>query len=344
MKVVIAGGSFAGLAVAMGLGGRNAVLVEPHPIGEHTKSANAMPFPVAVRFGGRASILEVHPELVLHVGGRVFRQPMDPPYVTVDYRRFCTHMLEAAGVEVIQAHALAARPEGVSTTRGEIEAGIVVDATGPMAALAASLHPGYAERGHAGVGLEVEVPRPAGLSPGLHFYVEDALPPGYGWAFGAGDRARIGVYLYQRRNWRVREVLEGFLTALALPGGARHGGLIPWRLRPPVIGSVFVVGDAAGQVMPTTAEGIRPALYFGYFLGQRLREVVEGRADLEEAKRHYQAEVWRRRLAWRGLEVLQRFVSVVPASLDAALLAGGRRLGFGDRMFQRYVRAMGGSS
>lgn len=227
MKVVIAGGSFAGLAVAMGLGGRNAVLVEPHPIGEHTKSANAMPFPVAVRFGGRASILEVHPELVLHVGGRVFRQPMDPPYVTVDYRRFCTHMLEAAGVEVIQAHALAARPEGVSTTRGEIEAGIVVDATGPMAALAASLHPGYAERGHAGVGLEVEVPRPAGLSPGLHFYVEDALPP-----VTAGRSARgigpgsVSTSIKGETGGSAR-CSRGFSPALALPGGHGTAGSSP---------------------------------------------------------------------------------------------------------------------
>ena len=50
---------------------------------------------------------------------------------------------------------------------------------------------------------------------------------------------------------------------------------------------VFFVGDSAGHCLPTTAEGIRPALYFGVLLGRELRAVVEGRQDKAAALTRY---------------------------------------------------------
>ena len=50
---------------------------------------------------------------------------------------------------------------------------------------------------------------------------------------------------------------------------------------------VFFVGDSAGHCLPTTAEGIRPALIFGCLLGRELRAVLEGRQTKDAALARY---------------------------------------------------------
>ena len=52
---------------------------------------------------------------------------------------------------------------------------------------------------------------------------------------------------------------------------------------------MFFVGDSAGHCLPTTAEGIRPALILGTLLGEELRAVVEGRQDAGAARAAYAA-------------------------------------------------------
>ena len=52
---------------------------------------------------------------------------------------------------------------------------------------------------------------------------------------------------------------------------------------------MFFAGDSAGHCLPTTAEGIRTALYFGLACGRELRAVVEGRQSREQALRRYAA-------------------------------------------------------
>lgn len=50
-EVVIAGASFAGLAVARALRGRDVVLLDPHPVGAFPKSGCALPISTARAFG-----------------------------------------------------------------------------------------------------------------------------------------------------------------------------------------------------------------------------------------------------------------------------------------------------
>ena len=63
-----------------------------------------------------------------------------------------------------------------------------------------------------------------------------------------------------------------------------QGNWIPHRLRDAIEDGVFFVGDSAGHCLPTTAEGIRPALIFGALLGDELRAVVEGRQTADAAR------------------------------------------------------------
>jgi len=46
---------------------------------------------------------------------------------------------------------------------------------------------------------------------------------------------------------------------------------------------VFFCGDSAGHCLPLTAEGIRPAFYFGVVLGRELQAVIEGQRTRADA-------------------------------------------------------------
>ena len=74
-----------------------------------------------------------------------------------------------------------------------------------------------------------------------------------------------------------------------MPAERWQGNWIPHQLRPAVEDGIFFVGDSAGHCLPTTAEGIRPAFYFGLALGRELVDVVEGRQTREQALRRYGA-------------------------------------------------------
>jgi len=89
---------------------------------------------------------------------------------------------------------------------------------------------------------------------------------------------------------------------------------------------LFLVGDAAGQCLPLTGEGIRPALVFGQAAGRLAREVVEGRLALEDALVAYRSLVVARRPHYRLLGLLQRGVLRAPRRFLPAfvsLLADG---------------------
>ena len=79
-----------------------------------------------------------------------------------------------------------------------------------------------------------------------------------------------------------------------------QGNWIPHQLRAAIEDGVFFVGDSAGHCLPTTAEGIRPALYFGARLGRELRAVVEGRQTREQALRALPRAARRDALRLRG--------------------------------------------
>ena len=74
---------------------------------------------------------------------------------------------------------------------------------------------------------------------------------------------------------------------LDVPAVRYQGNWIPHQMRAPVEDGIFFVGDSAGHCLPTTAEGIRTALYFGLACGRELRLVLEGRQTREQALTRY---------------------------------------------------------
>jgi flavin-dependent dehydrogenase len=301
---LIAGASFSGLAVAREVGAR-ALLVDPQPVGDGQTSACAAPVSVLDALGTRASIQQGHDELVLHMPGREVRWGLPEPYCTFDYRRCCLDAHAGARTPVLRGSVQDRHGNAVLTSQGEVRADILIDCTGWRAALAEPDGARAAARLRGRLprsfpfGLEAEVQ--AGFRPGLHFYFwPEIVRDGYAWVFPAGETVRVGLLSYCGRT-RLGPALDRFLRRLGIPPGPRHGGFLRVDLHPPVVDGVFVVGDAGGQCLPLTGEGIRTAVWAGRACGRLVRGVLDGSIGLAEAAARYRALVHRQRRRYRAL-------------------------------------------
>lgn len=321
--MVIAGASFAGLAVAREIGGR-ALLVDPQPVGEGQTSACGAPVSVIEALGARDSIQQRHDVLVLHTVDREVRWPLPEPFCTFDYRECCRAALGGTGARVLRARIQGRRGQTALTSAGELAGRILVDCTGWRAALAEGRDvDGEGRGGHRprclGFGLEAEVD--AEFPPGLHFYFwPEIVRDGYAWAFPAGRTTRIGVLSYRGRT-RLGHALNEFLKRLDMPRGPLHGGFLRADLHPPVVDGVFVVGDAGGQCLPLTGEGIRTAAWAGAACGRVVRGVLDGGLTRDEAEADYRRLVARQRRRYRTLLWATLAVLALPAGALGPLAA-----------------------
>lgn len=284
--VIIAGGSFGGLAAAAQLRGRHVLLIEPHTIGSVQTSGCGTLLAVLQATGTLDSLLQTHNRIVLHLGQTTFEYPLPYPFCTFDYQTFCYRLLSQAQVEVLHASVLGHQGRIVYTSRGAFEAEVLIDATGWRAALAKNSRWRAKPFASKSFGLETNIPV---SGEGLHFYYDPhrLRPFNVGWLFPTGSRSRAGLASYQG-NTQVGGGLSDFvMDRFECSPSGRHGGYFPYRRRPATTGNVFRVGDAAGQCIPLTGEGIRPALYFGAQVGRLARRVLEGETRLPETLSTY---------------------------------------------------------
>jgi flavin-dependent dehydrogenase len=106
--------------------------------------------------------------------------------------------------------------------------------------------------------------------------------------------------------------LASFMNELGMTPTRFHGTYFPSRLRAPTAGTVFVVGDAAGQCLPLMVEGIRPAVYFGEQCGLIVQGVIDGRLSLADGLAEYRPRVLAYRWVYRRLRWAQRTVQQLP--------------------------------
>ena len=99
---------------------------------------------------------------------------------------------------------------------------------------------------------------------------------------------------------------------------------------------MFAVGDAAGQCLPLTAEGIRPALYFGSECGRIVQRVLDGAISLESGLDAYARLVERYRRAYRVLQLAQWIAAHAPTRWFAALTELAAMQPFLPRWWPRY--------
>lgn len=309
--VIIVGGSFAGLATAMQLVDYRVLIIDQNPIGSRQMSACGVPLATVQAVGTERSILETHEEVVIHAGGRDVVLSLPEPYVTVDYRAFCEAMLSQTSADLWQTRASGHDRGTIMTERGNARATFVVDAGGWRSGLGRGFRPAAPPR-HAGYGVETELPVRLTSVPGLHFFFEkDIVRDGYAWIFPCGDTTRFGVGS-SRAGSALQQRLHEFVRRHGHAVGRMHGGAMAIERRDPVADGVFLVGDAAGQCLPTTAEGIRPAIYHGIRCGQAIAGALEGRYSADEAAGRYAQEVRRTEAFHRCLLALQHMVAWAP--------------------------------
>ncbi len=137
-------------------------------------------------------------------------------------------------------------------------------------------------------GLEVH---PDGIGERLEIWLDpEYVRAGYAWSFPAGDEVRVGVGSFDPRD-HVKEptTASSPTTSGREPTATRATGSPTSCARATEDGSSSSPATRAGHCLPTTAEGIRTALYFGIACGRELREVVEGRQTRAQALERYAA-------------------------------------------------------
>jgi flavin-dependent dehydrogenase len=156
------------------------------------------------------------------------------------------------------------------------------------------------------------------------------------WIFPAGGASRVGVGSYAGES-KLKAPLTRFMEGLGLGPTRFHGTYFSSGLREPTVDTVFAVGDAAGQCLPLTAEGIRPALYFGDHCGRLVQAVIDGRLTLPAALCEYRRRVLRHQWAYRALRWAQRAILRVPRSWLGPMAELANRPAIRSRWWPHYA-------
>ncbi|HSD77629.1 MAG TPA: NAD(P)/FAD-dependent oxidoreductase, partial [Solirubrobacteraceae bacterium] len=335
--VLVCGASFAGLAVARELrdSGARVLVVDRYEIGERQTSACAAPTAWLENLGLQAAVRQTFRDLVIHTPRTTFRWTLPWTFSTFDYPLLCELLHAQGGARFETAKVDGRDGATVRTDRGDLTAPLIVDALGWRRVLSngTAIQPPDARLSR---GLEVH---PGGAGADLELWLDRAyVRAGYAWSFPAGDELRVGVGSFDPHD-HVKEPTVRLAADRGLPAVAYQGNWIPHQLREAVEDGVFFAGDSAGHCLPTTAEGIRTALYFGLACGRELRAVVEGRRSREEALARYAALHERKRFAFDSLLRVQRLVSRVnPTPLMTPALRAMDFPRFVDWSFGHYLR------
>ena len=320
---IIVGASFAGLAVARRLTG-DVLLLDRHEVGTVQTSACGTPLWVPRALGVESSVLQVHDRLDLRTPSRTITYDLrEIPFCTFDYRAFTQGLLAQSRVVFLRAAVTGIEDGAVTTASGRFTAPVVVDASGWRGVLVHERDRPPTERGGYSFGLET----PTSLEDDKLTLILDrrVMRRGLGWIFPVGRGSLVGLGSYVGAS-KLGPPLRSFLCALGAPTASYHGTFFPSRMLRPTVGRIFAVGDAAGQCLPLTAEGIRPALYFGDRCGELLRTVLEGRLTLDAALAEYTRIVNRYRRAYAVLRGAQWLATYAPTRCFALVAAAlGKR-------------------
>jgi menaquinone-9 beta-reductase len=319
--VLVCGASFAGLAVARQLAGSGArvLLLDRYEIGERQTSACAAPTTWLEAMGVSDSIRQTFGDLVVHTPFVTTRMHLPFTFSTFDYRELCALLFEQTDAEFETAKVDGRSGTTIHTDRGDLSAGMVVDALGWKRVLAPAADIYQPPDAPLSRGLEVH---PGGESGDLEIWIDRSyVPAGYSWSFPARDEVRVGVGSFDPR-FHVKEPTVRLAEDLERDVVRYQGNWIPHRLRPAAADSIFFAGDSAGHCLPLTAEGIRTAFYFGIACGTEIRRVVEGKASPEEALRRYARFSATHRWKFEAMLRTQQVVPRVPPRLLALALRG----------------------
>lgn len=333
--VLICGASFAGLAIARELAGCGAdvLMIDRYEIGERQTSACGIPTGWLEALAVTESLQQTFDELVIHTPHVSVRYDLPWTFSTFDYRMLCGLLADQGSFEFDTATVSERRGDTVLTDRGEIRAPLIVDALGWRRVLADgdNVQPPDALLSR---GLEVH---PAGRSADLEIWIDRSyVPAGYGWSFPADGEVRVGVGSFDPR-FHVKQPTVRLADDLGVDTVGYQGNWIPHALRPATEDGIFFSGDSAGHCFPLTAEGIRPALYFGIACGRELRRVIEGTQTRAQALARYHQFSADHAGPFRWMLRVQRLIPRVAPRLLAPAVQAMSAKRFVDWSFNHYL-------
>jgi digeranylgeranylglycerophospholipid reductase len=338
---VVCGASFAGLTVARELAGARrggeparVLVLDRYDVGERQTSACGIPTVWLEALGLEESIDQTFGDLLVHTPHGSSRWRLPWTFSTFDYRTLCRLLRDQGDDAEFETATVSGRTgEVVHTDRGDVSAHLVVDALGWRRVLAGDVvQPPEAFLSR---GLEIH---PDGRGEDLELWIDRGyVRAGYAWSFPADGELRVGVGSFEPRD-HVKEPTVRLAGDLALPPVRYQGNWIPHRIRPATEDGVFFAGDSAGHCIPTTAEGIRTALYFGLACGRELRAVVAGRRTRAEALRAYHEFSARHRWKFEAMLKLQDLFPRLPPRVLRRVIDVVGRQPVTDWAFRNYLR------
>jgi flavin-dependent dehydrogenase len=316
--VIIAGASFAGLAVANQLRGFRVLLLDRKPIGTGQTSACGTILRLLEYWGLEEALLKVQNGLEVHTNARDLMFPSPYPWCTFDYATLCDLLYRRSGAEFIQAAVQGIDGNRVHTSAGNYEAQFNVEATGWRATLASNFSSRFRRRrNRMNLGVESILDKPLGHNLNrdtLHFWYDDAiLPQGIGWAFPRENSVSVGVGSYGHKG-KMLLGLERMTSRLGSTYNSIHGTYFPNKLNHPVAENLFIVGDAAGMCVALTGEGIRPAMFFGEACGQIIRQCLDNERLPDKGLSAYARFVHSHRTFFNIFSAVQWMLTRLPAS------------------------------
>lgn len=306
--VIIVGASFAGLAVASKLKG-NTLLIDRKEMGTNVTSACGTIVKFLESIGCESSILQTFDTAALHTKDKEHHITFADEFCTIDYFKFCNEYFKKSDAEFVKAEVKGIDNELIVTNKANYKAKLIVDCSGWNAVLASSVVDGFVDKNKLSIAIETEIPYEDTL---LRFFIDGRIiENGAGWLFPAGKNSRFGVGSYGK-NPKINNSLKDFVENYGLKVGSVHGNYIPYTLREPVVGNIFLVGDSVGNVLPLTAEGIRPAIRTGIFCGDIINNIIDSKIKLKEGAQIYKNFCLKNRKYYNYLFRLQKRMHNLP--------------------------------
>lgn len=313
--VIVAGASFAGLAVATRIKGK-ILLIDRKSVGTLPTSACTTFYHVPKTLGCENSVLRVLHKVNWQTSYNSHIYKAYEPFCTFDYKEFCQSLFSKFEGEFLKAYVKGYEDGTVITDKGTFSARAIVDCTGWRATLASSVENDFVDQKSLCFGLETVVPYE---DDKLHFIMDpNIIEKGYAWIFPVDKGSRVGVGSIAKDRHNFVNKLKEFVSSLDVNTEERMiGGFIPVKLRRAVVDKIFLVGDSAGQVFPLTAEGIRQGIFFGQKCATIIQKIIDDNVSLEEGLRVYQAFVEKySRLFDRFLKTQSLLYNMSPRTLE----------------------------
>ena len=225
-------------------------------------------------------------------GGRVY--DIEFASVALNRRQFDKHLVRIAekeGARVLKGVSLLSIEDGlVRTSAGEVKPKVIVGADGPNTTTAREAGLQRPKVSYPAITCQCD----GKFDPRVKMYFGAVAPGGYAWIIPKDNGANIGLGFDRRLcSERPSEALDKLTMALDLKARDPVLGFVPMSgpVRSTVAGNVLLVGDAAGQVMPSNGGGIPTAMIAGREAGKAIGGYLSGDSSLADYELRWRSQI-----------------------------------------------------